>query len=69
MPNMPTTSSAWIEVGAGDVARAEQPQRHQRVGDARLADDERGEQRERDGAERRACGRAPAVLGDLPRIV
>ena len=56
------------EVGSGDVGNPKQAQRHQRVGDSRLAHDERGQQRERDGPERQRLGRPPALLG-TPRIV
>ena len=62
---MPATSSAWSDVGAGDVARAEEAQRHQRVRDPRLAGDEggaAGRARSRRGSS--VWRRAPAVLAD-----
>ena len=57
MPNMPDHEQRLHDVRAGDVARAEQPQRHERFGDPRLARDERREQRERDAAEHERRGR------------
>ena len=49
----------------GDVARAEQAQRHHRVGDARLAHDECRQQRQRERAEAERVSRAPAAAAGL----
>ena len=62
---MPTTSSPWTAVGAADVARAEQAQRHQRVLDPRLADEEGDDRRDGHRAQPERAGRAPALLLDL----
>ena len=66
MPNIPATNSICTRFAAGDVARAEDPQRDQRVR-ARVASraTNAGQQRDRDGAEAERLGRAPAVLGGL----
>ena len=69
MPKNPTTSRRHDQVGAGDVARAEQAQRHQRVRDPRLADDEAATSSDRDGAEAERLQRAPALLGPASSIV
>ncbi len=57
------------EVRPGDVARPKEAQRHQRVGDPGLAEDERGEQSDRDRAEDERLGRAPALLAGLEQRV
>ena len=59
---MPATSSAWTDVGAGDVARAEDPQRHDRVRGLRFAHDEPNQQRQGDGSETERLRIGPALL-------
>ena len=60
---MPEMLSAWIDVRAGDVPRAEDAERDQRVLGRRLARDERREERGRDAAQEQRLAVAPAVLG------
>lgn len=51
------------DVRGGDVARAEDPQRHQWLARRRLPCEEAEQQRKRDAAERQRAPRPPAVLG------
>ena len=51
-----------IALAAVSVVEAEQAQRHQRLGDARLDDDEQREQHRRAGAEDEGVRRSPAGL-------
>ena len=50
--------------GSGNIARAEQSQRHQRIRHTCLADKKRSEQPDRDRAECERLGRSPALLRD-----
>ena len=63
MPNIPATDRICTKLEPGDVARAEDPQRHERRGRRRLTDHEGDQQRDRDRAEGQRRARAPAVLG------
>ncbi len=59
-PEHPGDHQRLDRIGAGEVPRAEDPQRHQRVGRPRLAGDEAGEQGERRRRRSRACGPSPS---------
>ena len=62
-PEHPRHGQGLDEVRARDVARAEDAQRDQRAACGRLADEERGQQRERDGPEDERATGAPALVG------
>ena len=68
-PEQPGDHQRLDHVRARHVARAEDPQRHQRVGGPRLADDERGDQRDRDGAESERVRPSPSRSRSVSTIV
>ena len=57
---MPATTQRLDDVRARHVARAEDPQRHERLGGRRLAGDERGEQRDREPAAKASVAASPS---------
>ena len=63
MPNMPATLSTWIRFAPVTLRERKIRSGISGVARRRLARNERGEQRERDGAEDQRRRRAPAVLG------
>ena len=69
MPKMPATVSIWTAFAPAIGARAEDVERHERVGDARLPRDERHQQRQRERAQAERPRRAPAVVRGLENRV